>query len=103
MVKSAQCIFSTVPQLQTEEKNFPTFSQFHRPIHHRCLNALKTDFVLTFLTAHQTCLVSVDQGPTFCFIVHVGNIHACQTCSQRGLPNPTLATDEDLVVNCVHS
>lgn len=67
MVKSAQCIFSTVPQLQTEEKNFPTFSHFHRPIHHRCLNSLKTDFVLTFLMAHQTFLVSVDQGTHLLF------------------------------------
>lgn len=43
MVKSTQCVFSTVPQLQTEEKYFSTFSQFRWPIHHRCLNTLKTD------------------------------------------------------------
>lgn len=42
-------------------------------------------------------------GPTCCFVVSVRNILACETCSKSSFPNSTLARDEDLIMNCVHS
>lgn len=43
MVKSTQGVFSTVPQLQTEEKDSATFSQLHWPIYNRRLNTLNKE------------------------------------------------------------
>lgn len=40
---------------------------------------------------------------TCCFIVHVGYVVACKTCSKRCFPRTTLASEEDLIVDCVHS
>lgn len=105
MVKSTQCVFSTVPELQTEEQYFSAFSQLRWPVHHRCLDTLKTDdlFPLQSPNHKPNMPYWCEQGCTFCFIVHVGNIDARQACSQSSLPHPALSTDEDLVVNCVHS
>lgn len=60
-------------------------------------------FIFSLQITNLACLVGVKPGCTFCFIVHVGNVDASQSSSQGSLPNPALATDEDLVVNCVHS
>lgn len=35
--------------------------------------------------------------------MQVRNIQSCKTCSERSFPDSTLARDEDLIVNCVHS
>lgn len=81
MVKSAQGILSTVPQLQTEEKYFATFSQLHWPIHHCCLNTLNNKSYTGLPLITHKYSISIEQGPTYCFIVHGWDIQACQTCS----------------------
>lgn len=105
MVKSTQCVFSTVPELQTEEQYFSAFSQLRWPVHHRCLDTLKTDDLFPPQSPnHKPNMPKrCEQGCTFCFVVHVGNIDASQACNQSSLPHPALSTDEDLVVDCVHS
>lgn len=104
MVKSTQCVFSTVPQLQTEEKYFSTFSQFRWPIHHGCLNTFKNRSYgsSSVSQATLTCLAGVKQACTFSFIVQVGAADAGQARSQSRLPNPAAAAHEHLVADCVH-
>lgn len=108
VVKSSQGVLSTVPQLQAEEKHLPTCPQLHRPIHHRSFNTFsKKKNIDMQINLLQFCFLSdfKTKGSvlTCCFTVHIGYSMASKTSSKRGFPDTSLAGDEDLVVDCVHS
>lgn len=84
--------------------NTPLLSQYLQQQKINWTNISLTWFTFTLKQLFKIlCPVSVEQGPTCGFIVHVRNIQACKTCSKSSFPDSTLARDEDLIVNRVHS